>query len=81
MYLEGENEIGRETLAFCDKVFVLWQFLHSTTMSKFELLFSAELKLRGNYLGHFWQADLGFIGQAIIGVKVPTGKSSHVTSI
>ena len=37
----------------------------------FIVLFSAELKPRGYYLGHFWQADLGDIGQAKIGVKVP----------
>ena len=43
------------------------------------LLFSAELKPRGYYLELFWQADLGYIGQAIIGVKVPN--SSHVASI
>ena len=29
------------------------------------------LKPHGYYLEHFWQADLGYIGQAIIGVKVP----------
>ena len=28
---------------------------------------------------NFWHANLGFIGQAIIGVKVPS--SSHVASI
>ena len=43
------------------------------------LLFRAEHKPRGYYLEHFWQADLGYIGQAIIGVKVPN--SSHVASI
>ena len=43
------------------------------------LLFSAELKPRGYYLELFWQADLGYIGQVIIGVKVPN--SSHVASI
>ena len=43
------------------------------------ILFSAELKPRGYYLELFWQADLGYIGQAIIGVKVPN--SSHVASI
>ena len=42
------------------------------------LLFSAVLKPRGHYLD-FWQADLGYIGQAIIGVKVPN--SSHVAFI
>ena len=44
-----------------------------------DLLFRAELKPRGYYLELFWQADLGYIGQAIIGVKVPN--SSHVASI
>ena len=43
------------------------------------LLFRAEYKPRGYYLEHFWQADLGYIGQAIIGVKVPN--SSHVACI
>ena len=42
------------------------------------LLFSAVLKPRGHYLD-FWQADLGYIGQAIIGVKVPN--STHVAFI
>ena len=37
------------------------------------------MKPRGYYLELFWQADLGYIGQAIIGVKVPN--SSHVASI
>ena len=36
-----------------------------------EVLFRAEYKPRGYYLEHFWQADLGYIEQAIIGVKVP----------
>ena len=44
-----------------------------------DVLFSAEYKPRGYYLEHFWQADLGYIGQAIIGVKVPN--SSHVACI
>ena len=39
------------------------------------LLFSAELKP----CELFWQADLGYIGQAVIGVKVPN--SSLVASI
>ena len=43
------------------------------------LLFSAELKPCGYYLEFFWQADLGYVGQAIIGVKVPN--SSHVACI
>ena len=43
------------------------------------VLFRAEYKPRGYYLEHFWQADLGYIGQAIIGVKVPN--SSHVACI
>ena len=43
------------------------------------VLFGAELKPHGYYLELFWQADLGYIGQAIIGVKVPN--SSHVASI
>ena len=43
------------------------------------LFFSAELKPRGNYLELFWQADFGYIGQALIGFKVPN--SSHVASI
>ena len=43
------------------------------------LLFRAEYKPRGYYLEHFWQADLGYIGQAIIGVKVPN--SSYVAFI
>ena len=30
------------------------------------------------YLEHFWQADLGYIGQAIFRVKVPN--SSHMAS-
>ena len=34
---------------------------------------------RGHYLEHFWHADLGYVGQAIIGVKVPN--DSHVASI
>ena len=34
---------------------------------------------RGHYLEHFWHADLGYIGQAIIGVKVPN--SDQVASI
>ena len=42
-------------------------------------LFRAELKPRGWYLELFWLADLGYIGQAIIGVKVPN--SSHMASI
>ena len=42
-------------------------------------LFSAEFKPRSYYLEHFWQADLGYIGQAIIGVKAPN--SSHVACI
>ena len=48
-----------------------WNFMH--------LLFRAEYKPRGYYLEHFWQADLGCIGQAIIGVKVPN--SNHVACI
>ena len=32
---------------------------------------SAELKPRGYYLEHIWQADMGYIGQAMIGAKVP----------
>ena len=44
-----------------------------------DLLLSAKMKPLGYYLDHFWQADLGCIGQAIIGVKVPN--SSHVASI
>ena len=43
------------------------------------ILFSADLKPRGYYLELFWQADLGYIGRVIIGVKVPN--SSHVASI
>ena len=43
------------------------------------LLLRDEYKPRGYYLEHFWQADLGYIGQAIIGVKVPN--SSHVACI
>ena len=43
------------------------------------ILFSAKLKPHGYYLEHFWQTDLGYIRQAIIGVKVPN--SSHVASI
>ena len=43
------------------------------------LLFRAEYKPRGYYLEHFWQADLGYIWQAIIGVKVPN--SNHVACI
>ena len=43
------------------------------------LLFSAELKPRGYYLEHLGQSDLGYIGQAIIGVKI--ANSSHVASI
>ena len=43
------------------------------------LLFSPELKPHGYYLDHFWQADLGHIGQAMIGVKVPN--SSHMACI
>ena len=43
------------------------------------LLFRAEYKPRGYYLEHFWQADLGYIGQATIGVKVTN--SSHVACI
>ena len=43
------------------------------------ILFSVELKPRGYYLELFWQADLGYIGQTIIGVKVQN--SSHVASI
>ena len=43
------------------------------------VLFRAEYKPRGYFLEHFWQADLGYIGQAIIGVKVPN--SSHVACI
>ena len=35
------------------------------------------IEAMGYYLGHFWQADLGYIGQAIIGVP----NSSHVASI
>ena len=35
-----------------------------------QLLLSAELKPRGCYFEHFRQADLGYFGQAIIGVKV-----------
>ena len=46
---------------------------------QFQLLFRAEYKPRGYYLEHFWQADLGYIGQAIIGVKDPN--SSHVACI
>ena len=46
---------------------------------RFHLLFSAEFKPRGYFLEHFWQADLGHIGQAIVGVKVPN--SSHMASI
>ena len=46
---------------------------------QFQLLFRAEYKPRGYYLEHFWQADLGYIGQVIIGVKVPN--SSHVVCI
>ena len=38
-------------------------------MNEKSLLFRAEYKPRGYYLEHFWQADLGYIGQAIIGVK------------
>ena len=34
-------------------------------------LFRAEYKPRGYYLEHFWQADLGYIWQALIRVKVP----------
>ena len=37
--------------------------------SLLHVLFRAEYKPRGYYLEHFWQADLGYIGQAIIGVK------------
>ena len=44
-----------------------------------KVLFSAELKPRGYNLERFWQADVGYIGQAIIGVKIPN--SSHVASI
>ena len=43
------------------------------------LLFSAELKPSGYCLELFWQADLGYIEQAIIGVKVPN--SSRAASI
>ena len=43
------------------------------------LLFRSEYKPRGYYLEHFWQADMGYIGHAIIGVKVPN--SSHVACI
>ena len=50
-----------------------------TCIEEERLLFSAQLKPRGYYLEHFWQADLGYIGQAIIGVKVPN--SSHVACI
>ena len=45
----------------------------------YRVLFSVELKPRGYYLEHFCQADMGYIGQAIIGVKVPN--SSHVACI
>ena len=44
-----------------------------------DLLFRAEYKPRVYYLEHFWQADMGYIGHAIIGVKAPN--SSHVASI
>ena len=44
-----------------------------------QVLFSAELNPRGYYLEYFWQADLHYIEQAIIGVKVPN--SSHVACI
>ena len=47
--------------------------------SLLHVLFRAEYKPRGYYLEHFWQADVGYIGQAIIGVKVPN--SSHVACI
>ena len=43
------------------------------------LVISAESKPRGYYLEQFWQADLGYFGQAIIRVKIPN--SSHVASI
>ena len=43
------------------------------------LLFNAEFKTNGYHLELFWQAELGYLGQAIIGVKVP--HSSHVASI
>ena len=44
------------------------------------LLFNAEFKPNGYHyhLELFWQAELGYLGQAIIGVKVP--HSSHVAS-
>ena len=43
------------------------------------LLFRPEYKPHGYYLEHFWQADLGYIGQAKIGVEVPN--RSHVACI
>ena len=45
----------------------------------YRVFFSAELKPCGYYSEHFGQADLGYMGQAIFGVKVP--KSSDVVSI
>ena len=48
-------------------------------MNEKSLRFRAEYKPSGYYLEHFWQADLGYIGQAIIGVKVPN--NSHVACI
>ena len=43
------------------------------------VLFSAELKPHGYYLECFWQAVFDYIGQAMIGVKVPN--SIHMASI
>ena len=54
-----------QLLCLSTAVFLLFLLFH------FYLLFRAEYKPRGYYLEHFWQADMGYIGHAMIGVKVP----------
>ena len=61
---------------------VIWSinnFSSQVDTKQVHILFSAELKPCGYYLELLWQADLGYTGLAMIGVKVPN--SIHMASI
>ena len=79
----GEQFLGHKFLRLAIVqiyVYCLFLTIKLSFMRPFtKVLFSAELKPRGYNLERFWQADVGYIGQAIIGVKIPN--SSHVSSI
>ena len=74
---QGQELLTRTTRAVPAPMYVI--LIRSQPLLSFQKFSGADLKSRVYYQKLFWQAVLGYIGQTIIGVKVPN--SSHVASI